>query len=1528
MKRIARGFAVLLAAIFASTGIPAAQIFAAEANPREIRTAASAEVNAGSAAVCEGMETAGEEGTGSIAEAALEEAVLDAETAAGTEAVSAGGETAAEGSLEEPAAGAGEDNENPEAGGEALNQEFPVTEAGTAAVEVGENAGAGDVSGLPEGSETAAPEDRAGSTGETISGTEENAAEIAPGNEEASGRKADSEEEEIPSQQEISGRQTVSGEEASDKQESPGTADSEEEASGQEKGSGKEDSGKDGSGKETSGKQEASGNKQTSGTEELSGPEAAGAQEKGSGTETPSGEKPAAADTEPAAAAPASETAEEQPEETVLVAAGKLLAPPVRVLLAAAGSVDNSTTLEDGEYTDFEFLFEGGTGKARLTLEKIVVKNGKATGVFKASSKNFTHAYYLGHTDTNDDDPVYYDPVKDVCGNGVIPIQNQSVEFPVALNASTDIACRTTAMSEPHWINYNYTITITEPEQEPADYSAVDQATQKAQKIDRSLYTKESLEALDKAVDAVVTGKLKAEQSEVDAMAEAIEKAIESLVLNIEDGRIDLTVTNSAGIPPVESAYVQKKGQNISLYLLLKDGSCRYLFKGTFEQAAANGNNTRNWIAASQNKDGKWQFLIPVASGESEMTFVAVSQSAYEAYLNNGTPLERAFYPVQFTLDLKNKTLQLSEYSSTQNLTVINRAAQVLPKSAQLATCGGPNSADYSCTLSLTMENKDFDQLFVGSAKDAKKASGKSIFKISGKTFTLPARWMTSAGKPETMKTIIGSAVTFSFHSAKYDIWYERTVTIDEEKGTILFKSEQKAADYSAVDEAIRKAEEVNREIYTAKSLKAMDKAVAAVVRDLPDTGQKLVNAMAKAIENAIKNLELNVKDGRTYLTITNTTGMFKAESAYVLKKGNKMTLVMTLSGNGYHDLFKGTYEQAVANGSKTENWIHGKLNSSGKWEFQIPLEAGETFIPCVAISYTYYEGYLNGENPLERSFFPRQLEINLKKKTLVTGDYAYKQELKITNNVTMFKPKKAALETLGGPNSNHYSSNLILTMGSDAFDKAFLGDKESAAKAAPEAVYEVNGRTFTIPVRWLAEFGKPDSLVSLIGRKAILSFHSVRLDQWYERAFTIDEEKGTIVFDPVEEGAAPVDPVTPPTPGQEEEKEEYEDTTGGATAAVDNSTGLADGTYTPDKFSFSGGTGRIVITCDQVEVRDGKAYATIVFQNVQSGSTEMTYVKASGGTYYCTQSGGISMATIPVELNKNNSILAMTTKMSAAHEIPYTIFVYIAGGEAKGGSNLAQSDSLDEEAPEIAGLEYQDEETLEHAEYFKVYNYSDGIRLLEIDMRTAEEKEKAAEEEETSSDAKESAESEETVIDEETGAEISLSASRADSQAELYKGKVVKYLIVPEDVEIPAGLDKETIVIQLPIESVYSGSEEITKLLVKLGLKDLIKSQPEEDPDNEEIEGAGTYDKLKVKKLVKSKCDLAILPSECLKDKKEREVFDSLSEDLANLDIVVMVDRSADEKTKEAKAEWLKVYGILFGCEEAAQQAYEEALK
>ena len=69
---------------------------------------------------------------------------------------------------------------------------------------------------------------------------------------------------------------------------------------------------------------------------------------------------------------------------------------------------------------------------------------------------------------------------------------------------------------------------------EPADYSAVDAALAKIP-ADLTAYTEESIETLNAATEAVIRGKVIAKQAEVDAMAAAIERAISDLTFKPAD---------------------------------------------------------------------------------------------------------------------------------------------------------------------------------------------------------------------------------------------------------------------------------------------------------------------------------------------------------------------------------------------------------------------------------------------------------------------------------------------------------------------------------------------------------------------------------------------------------------------------------------------------------------------------------------------------------------------------------------------------------------------------------------------------------------------------------------------------------------------------------------------------------------------------------------------------------------------------------------------------------------------------------
>ena len=78
------------------------------------------------------------------------------------------------------------------------------------------------------------------------------------------------------------------------------------------------------------------------------------------------------------------------------------------------------------------------------------------------------------------------------------------------------------------------------------------------------------------------------------------------------------------------------------------------------------------------------------------------------------------------------------------------------------------------------------------------------------------------------------------------------------------------SANYSEVDEVIAKAVALDKNKY--KDFSAVEKAIAAVVRGKNITEQADVNAMAKAIENAIAALQLKYSGGGSYIPKDNVT--------------------------------------------------------------------------------------------------------------------------------------------------------------------------------------------------------------------------------------------------------------------------------------------------------------------------------------------------------------------------------------------------------------------------------------------------------------------------------------------------------------------------------------------------------------------------------------------------------------------------------------------------------------------------------
>ena len=523
-----------------------------------------------------------------------------------------------------------------------------------------------------------------------------------------------------------------------------------------------------------------------------------------------------------------------------------------------------------------------------------------------------------------------------------------------------------------------------------------------------------------------------------------------------------------------------------------------------------------------------------------------------------------------------------------------------------------------------------------------------------------------------------------------------------------------------------------------------------------------------------------------------------------------------------------------------------------------------------------------------------------------------------VTSSSTMFRVVDCTLTSKNG------KMTAVLTLSGTGYDYLYVGTSEQAAKADSSkwVPYTVNANgkyTYEIPV------------TSLDKGLAVAAF-SHRTQSWYDRTLTFESATlnkiGEIKDDTQKPDATPTPSVAPtgtptptetptptPTPDANPDKEsKYDSDLSGGTSSVNSSTTLADGTYTPDSFSWSGGTGKVSISCNKITVTGGKAYATIVFSSEYYG-----YVKANGNTYYGSCGGGTSTFTIPIALNQNNTIIGMTTRMSQAHEITYTIYAALKGASdpkktdkenpADENSMLSTGNKkLDESAPEITGLEYKDETKLEHAKYFKLYNYAKGITLFEVDMTadTARKPETADSKEATAAEDKD-----------------------ASASEKLYTGNVIKYLIVPEGAVIPAGLDKDVILIQKPVESVYVASEGALNLLDELGLTDKITSLGLEKDEvtsdsltaaleNGSVSFAGKYDDTDYKELVKSQCNLAILPSDILpaeetETEEKLEALKDMAAKYATLKIPFIIDRSADEEDEDAKAEWTKAFQAIF---------------
>ena len=124
------------------------------------------------------------------------------------------------------------------------------------------------------------------------------------------------------------------------------------------------------------------------------------------------------------------------------------------------GTVD---TLDDGSYVPTLFTVTGGTGKVKITCPEVVVTEGEAQARIEFSSPHYEWVKV---------DHVQYDPE-----NADDADRDNSVfRIPVRLDEEMTISGLTTAMSEPHEIEYTLFISLTQEDKKSAADGAGDDA--------------------------------------------------------------------------------------------------------------------------------------------------------------------------------------------------------------------------------------------------------------------------------------------------------------------------------------------------------------------------------------------------------------------------------------------------------------------------------------------------------------------------------------------------------------------------------------------------------------------------------------------------------------------------------------------------------------------------------------------------------------------------------------------------------------------------------------------------------------------------------------------------------------------------------------------------------------------------------------------------------------------------------------------------------------------------------------------
>lgn len=333
---------------------------------------------------------------------------------------------------------------------------------------------------------------------------------------------------------------------------------------------------------------------------------------------------------------------------------------------------------------------------------------------------------------------------------------------------------------------------------------------------------------------------------------------------------------------------------------------------------------------------------------------------------------------------------------------------------------------------------------------------------------------------------------------------------------------------------------------------------------------------------------------------------------------------------------------------------------------------------------------------------------------------------------------------------------------------------------------------------------------------------------------------------------------------------------------AASEELGLEDGEYTADVI-LKGGSGKTAVETPAVlEVKDREVTATIIFS-----SPNYDYMLVNGEKYMPVNTEGNSAFKIPVDgFDYPMPVIADTVAMSEPHEITYTLQFDSSSirtganaqetdAEEGGGSAELQNTKVIPVKPAVLpGLTYDHRMELLYAQQFVVDYYEGGYALISV----------------------------------------------ADGG---------KFLVVPEEAEVPEALDSGITVLQQPLQNIYLVATSAMDLFRSIdGIGNIRLSGTKEEgwyiPEAKEalqngaMIYAGKYNAPDYELILKEGCDLAVESTMIYHNPEVKEKLEQFG-------IPVLVERSSYETHPLGKTEWMKLYAVLLGKEALAEQSFQE---